>query len=107
MSDESLTIDIKELRKLNHSQQVFYIEHIEKRRKRMDRLNRFFKFFKFYKIRLWWNALWIRQDELHPSLDIDIRAARQMNKEDKLKYAKDIERRRNIAHLKDLEGERQ
>lgn len=52
--------------------------------------------------RLIWHKLWIRKDEFHHSLDMDVRAMLVMNDMDKNKYLNDLMRRRNIAHKRDL-----
>ncbi|MFA7151239.1 MAG: hypothetical protein WC158_03660, partial [Candidatus Paceibacterota bacterium] len=54
-------------------------------------------------ILLWWNRLWIRKDEFHPSLNSDVEAMMEMTKEEKMAYLKDLMIRRRIAHLRDLE----
>ena len=50
------------------------------------------------KIRLWWNKLWIRKDEFHSSLNVDLAGVLDMNEKERDKYATDLIRRRNIAH---------
>ncbi len=50
------------------------------------------------KLRLWWNKLWIRKDEFHPSLNFDGEAYFEMNEEEKQAYMFDLVKRRNIAH---------
>jgi hypothetical protein len=52
--------------------------------------------------RMVWNAAWIRKDEFHSSLDMDFWAMRDMNGKDKDKYLKNLMRRREIAHSRDL-----
>ncbi len=49
---------------------------------------------------LWWNRLWIRKDEFHRSLDLDVEAMFEMNKKEQTRYLADITRRREIAHKK-------
>jgi len=56
-------------------------------------------------IKLLWYKLWIRKDEFHKSLDLDINAMLVMNREQREKYYKEIENRRHIAHERDLERE--
>ena len=53
------------------------------------------------KVKLWWNRLWIRSDEFHHSLDIDIKAMSYMNAEQQKKYIADLCHRREIAHQRD------
>lgn len=55
------------------------------------------------RILLWWYRLWIRKDEFHDSLDIDLGAAFVMNDEELKKYKEDLYRRRDIAHRRDFE----
>ena len=54
---------------------------------------------------LWWYRLWIRKDEFHRSLDMDLLAMLAMNKKRKEWYLEDLSRRRRIAHERDLDGE--
>jgi hypothetical protein len=56
-------------------------------------------------ILLWWYRLWIREDEFHRSLDMDLLAMRAMNKKQKERYLEDLSRRRRIAHERDLNEE--
>jgi len=53
---------------------------------------------------LWWYRLWIRKGELHHSLylnslDLNLES---LSKEEKEEYLIDLNRRREIAHRKDL-----
>jgi hypothetical protein len=52
--------------------------------------------------KLFWDALYVREDEFHKSTDMDIVAMMDMNKEDRSKYTRDLCRRRDIAHRRDL-----
>lgn len=54
-------------------------------------------------IKLQWNRLWIRKDEFHESLDMDARAIFDMDQRQRDAYMKDLMRRRQIAHDRDLE----
>ena len=54
---------------------------------------------------LWWYRLWIRNDEFHHSLDIDVQAMLTMDREQKERYLDDLSRRRRIAHERDLDEE--
>lgn len=54
--------------------------------------------------RLFWDRLWIRKDEFHASLDMNVRACFDMNEKDRNEYIIDLIRRRNIAHERDLEN---
>ena len=53
--------------------------------------------------KLFWNKLWVREDEFHSSTDMDHRVLLAMNKEDRKTYIADLCRRRQIAHDRDLE----
>ena len=64
----------------------------------------------FYQLKLlkhrprqFWNRLYIRKDEFHKSLDLDLKLMVDLNKEDQKKYLLDLIRRRDIAHRRDLE----
>jgi len=54
-------------------------------------------------IRVWWNFLWIRRDEFHPSLDFDTCAFIKMSKKDREMYLSKLVRRRRVAHERDFE----
>mgnify|MGYP001176861959 CR=1 FL=1 len=60
------------------------------------------KMFTRSRIRLFWSRLWIRKNEFHQSLDIDVEAMLTMNEEQKESYMNDLARRRNIAHEREL-----
>lgn len=47
---------------------------------------------------LWWYRLWIRENEFHKSLNTDFSAMEFMSEKAKLKYERNLVRRRNIAH---------
>jgi hypothetical protein len=53
------------------------------------------------RILLFWNRLWIRKDEFHSSLDLDIEAVSVMNEEERKDYFLDLNRRRAKAHRAD------
>ena len=53
--------------------------------------------------RMLWHKLWIRKDEFHHSLDLDVSAMMRMNKADQQKYLTDLMYRRNVAHEIDLD----
>lgn len=53
-------------------------------------------------ILLWWNRLWIRKDEFHRSLDMDVSAMLEMKEQEVKEYLADLVRRRDIAHQRDL-----
>lgn len=54
------------------------------------------------RILYWWYRLWIRKDEFHPSLEIDVQAAMEMDNDEQDLYYKDIARRRRLAHKRTL-----
>lgn len=56
-------------------------------------------------IKLWWSRLFIRKDEFHKSLDLDIDTMMVMDDEEFQKYSDDILRRRWIVHERDLAGQ--
>lgn len=51
---------------------------------------------------LWWYRLWVRKDEFHHSLSMDIIAMLYMSQEKREKYKKDLEERRRIAHVRGM-----
>lgn len=53
--------------------------------------------------RLLWQKLWIRKDEFHSNLDLDISAMLSMNEFDRRKYTKNLIARRQEAHDRDCE----
>lgn len=56
-----------------------------------------------YRPRLMWHALFIRKDEFHKSLHMDVEAMLKMNKKQESKYLANLTRRRNLAHSRDLD----
>jgi len=54
-------------------------------------------------ILLWWYKSWIRKNEFHHSLNIDVFAMLVMNKKESKKYLDGLMHRRHIAHVRDLE----
>ena len=50
------------------------------------------------KVGLQWKRLWIRKDEFHSSLNIDVAGVVDMNDEERDKYATNLMYRRQIAH---------
>lgn len=56
-----------------------------------------------YRPKLWWNRLWIRRDEFHPTLDMNHDILVALNKEDRVSYIKDIVRRNRLVHQRDIE----
>jgi len=57
------------------------------------------------RLRLWWNKLYIRHDEFHKSLDLNIEALLDMTSEEQLVYKQDLLNRRITAHNRDIERE--
>lgn len=53
-------------------------------------------------ILLWWYRLWVRADEFHPSLDLDMVAMEMMTPPERAAYLSDLARRREIAHRRTL-----
>lgn len=58
----------------------------------------------FKRVKLFWDRLWIRKDEFDKSLDMDIEAMWQMTEKQKSDYLKDLVRRRQIAHERDMKA---
>ena len=54
-------------------------------------------------IKLWWYRLWIRKDEFHYSLDIDVCAMIGIKEREVDKYFNDLIKRRRIACRRELE----
>ena len=54
------------------------------------------------RIKLWWYRLYIRRDEFHKSLNTDSEALLVMDRWDRREYFIDLNRRRRIAHKRDL-----
>jgi hypothetical protein len=46
---------------------------------------------------LWWYRLWIRRDEFHSSLNMDLDAMLEMNEKEMERYSKDLIKRRLTA----------
>jgi len=57
------------------------------------------------RIKLFWDRLWIRKDEFHKSLNMDVMAMLDMNEKEQEEYLADLVKRRNIAHDRDENGE--
>lgn len=54
--------------------------------------------------RMLWNRAFVRKNEFHNSLDMDVRSMYDMNTEDRQRYIADLIRRRNIAHERDIDS---
>ena len=52
-------------------------------------------------LKLWWYRLWVRKSEFHKSLKTDYEALSEMNCEQRIKYSKNLEKRRSTAHKRD------
>ncbi len=50
--------------------------------------------------RLFWHKLYIRADEFHKSLDLDVAAMADMNIKDRKLYLRNLSRLRHIAHVR-------
>jgi len=55
-------------------------------------------------ILLWWRRLWLRNDEFHPSLNMDGAALLEMDDQEREKYFADLHRRIEIAHQRNSAG---
>ncbi len=53
-------------------------------------------------IKLWWYRLWIRKNEFHRSLRIDVEAVLAMSDKQQKEYILDLLRRREVAHNRDM-----
>jgi hypothetical protein len=56
-----------------------------------------------FRPRITWNRLWVRNDEFHQSLEMDVKALIRMSDSEREEYMFDLCRRRNIAHNRDIE----
>jgi len=52
---------------------------------------------------LWWDRLWVRRDEFHPSLDTSMILTSGMTHTQVKDYFNDLSRRREIAHRREIE----
>lgn len=52
--------------------------------------------------RLWWDRLWIREDEFHQSLSMDAEMMSEMTPGEQKEYLEDLVKRREIAHRRDM-----
>jgi len=55
-----------------------------------------------WRLRLWWARLFIRRDEFHSSLSLDIDAYSAMTNEQRNQYMLDLAERRDLAHERDM-----
>jgi len=53
-------------------------------------------------LKLWWYRLWVRKNEFHPSLSIDVLAMSVMTREEREEYLEDLSLRRELAHARSL-----
>jgi hypothetical protein len=65
-----------------------------------DKLS-FVRMFFGSRLRLFWYRLWIRKDEFHQSLNIDSEVMLTMNSKQRQNYMDDLNRRRNVAHMRE------
>ncbi len=54
------------------------------------------------KLRHFWDCLWVRKDEFHKSLEMNTEYMTGLDHEGVRKYLGDLEKRRRIAHERDL-----
>ena len=54
------------------------------------------------RLKLWWYRLFVRKDEFHHSLQMDLDALLVMDDDEKQAYLSDLQRRRTIAHRRSL-----
>ncbi len=54
------------------------------------------------RVRLFWSRLYVRKNEFHWSLYLDMELWETMNKEQQGRYMGDLVRRRNIAHKREM-----
>jgi hypothetical protein len=52
--------------------------------------------------KLWWDRLWIREDEFHQSLSMDAEMMSEMTPGEQKEYLEDLVKRREIAHQRDM-----
>lgn len=52
-------------------------------------------------VKLFWYRLWVRDDEFHPSLEMDHEALIDMSEEEERAYRADLRRRRCRTHQKE------
>lgn len=50
------------------------------------------------RLRHFWRTLWIREDEFHRSLDLDVDYLGLLSEKERVHYFHDLERRREVAH---------
>ena len=63
----------------------------------------FFARFLCSRLRLYWARLYVRKDEFHSSLDLDMDTLATMNKKEQEWYFNDLARRRKIAHEREFQ----
>lgn len=52
--------------------------------------------------KLWWDRLWIREDEFHKSLSMDAVMYAEMDPIERRAYLNDLMTRREVAHRRDM-----
>ncbi len=55
-------------------------------------------------ILLWWYRLYVRKDEFHHSLNVDLEAILEMNELERRRYFIDLAYRQKIAHERNRSG---
>ena len=73
-----------------------------KQNKKFKKLPLFKLPFGQWRIRVWWSELWIRKQEFHRTLNMDVLALGKMTENEKANYYDYLFRRRDIAHQRDL-----
>lgn len=66
-----------------------------------DKLS-FVRMFFSSRLKLFWYRLWIRKDEFHQSLNIDTEVMLTMSNKQRQNYRDDLNRRRNVAHMREF-----
>lgn len=56
-----------------------------------------------WRVRVWWSELWIRKNEFHWTLNMDVEALVSMSAKRRERYMNRLMNRRNIAHERGLE----
>lgn len=62
--------------------------------------------FPVLKVRLWWRECWVRKDEFHPSLEVDIELIQGMDPLQLIRHRKDLVRRKIVAHRRYAETQK-
>lgn len=70
--------------------------------KELERLRNIRRIIWNKRLKIWWYRIFIRKNEFHSSLDMDIEAMMVMDEMERKKYHDDIRRRRVLAHDRSL-----